>query len=358
MKTNLYDEHVALGAKMVDFAGWDMPIQYKNLKEEVLAVRKACGVFDVSHMGEFLITGKDTVSFLDSLLPCKIVDTPNNKAIYSPLCREDGTIIDDLIVYKISGNEFFICVNASNIDKDLSWIKAKANDFDVNVENLSEEYSLIALQGPDSFKILKSIDETSELLDIDYYSIQTLDSDSTIKPMIARTGYTGEDGFEIFGSHTFIKLLWNKIIELQVMPCGLGARDVLRLEVAYPLYGNELNDDVTPLECGLKWTIDKEKVDFIGKEKMENAPVASNLIKLFLDKGIPRAGYPVYDKNEVQIGHVTSGSMSVMLGKGIAIARIDKKLYDREHEDFFIEIRNKKYSATKQTKAFYSGGHK
>lgn len=357
MRTELYEEHIKLDAKMVDFAGWEMPIQYKNLKAEVLAVREKCGVFDVSHMGEFLVTGKETIAFIDKLLPCKIIDVPNSKAIYSPLCNDEGTIIDDLIVYKISGNEIFICVNASNIAKDFSWIKAKSHDFDVTVQDLSNEYSLLALQGPDSYKVLKSLEQFRDLQDISYYSIQKFESQTSIKPMIARTGYTGEDGFEIFGDRQFIKNLWIQLIDLGVTPCGLGARDVLRLEVAYPLYGNELNEEVTPLECGLKWTIDKDKEDFIGKSSMESKPIKTSLVKLVLDKGIPRTGYKVFDANDSEIGVVTSGSMSVMLSKGIAIARINKSLYNN-HEDLYIEIRDKKYTARKQTQAFYSGGHK
>lgn len=356
-KTSLYEEHVKLGAKLVDFAGWEMPIQYKNLKEEVLAVRENCGAFDVSHMGEFLVSGDDTVSFINYLLPCKITQIQNNKAVYSPLCREDGTIIDDLIIYKISDKEIFICVNASNIDKDFSWILKQSEKFNVKVENLSDNYSLIALQGPKSFEVLKSIADTSALEDIDYYSLQILDNTSPVRTMIARTGYTGEDGFEIFGSHEFIKSLWTKLMDLGVAPCGLGSRDVLRLEVAYPLYGNELNDTVTPLESTLKWTIDKEKEDFIGKTKMEETEPKSTLIKMTLEKGIPRTGYKVFNADDTEIGYITSGSMSVMLNKGIAIARVDKKLYNKEN-DLFVEIRNKKYSAIRQTKAFYSGGHK
>ncbi len=356
-RTSLYDQHIKLGAKLVDFAGWEMPIQYNNLKEEVLAVRENCGAFDVSHMGEFLVSGEEALAFIDYLLPCKVTQIENNKAVYSPLCRENGTIIDDLIIYKLSDKEIFICVNASNIEKDFTWILEQSKKFNAKVENLSEDYSLIALQGPKSFKILKSISETESLEDISYYSVQVLDSSSKVRTMIARTGYTGEDGFEIFGSHNFIKNLWNKLMDLGVAPCGLGSRDVLRLEVAYPLYGNELNDEVTPLESTLKWTIDKDKTDFIGKEKMESSELKSTLIKLTLDKGIPRTGYKVFNSDDVEIGHITSGSMSVMLKKGIAIARVDKKLYNKETE-LFVEIRNKKYSATRQTKAFYSGGHK
>jgi len=356
-KTSLYDEHVKLGAKMVDFAGWEMPIQYQNLREEVLATRESGGVFDVSHMGEVLITGEEVLEFMDYLLPCKIKTVDNFKAVYTPLLRDNGTIIDDLIIYRLSGNQVFICINASNIEKDVKWIKSKANQFDVEVEDVSSMYSLIALQGPDSYKNLTSIAATKELKDIPYYSIQKFEDHQHTPTLIARTGYTGEDGFEIFGSHLFIQSLWSELMNLGVKPCGLGARDVLRLEVGYPLYGNELTDEVTPLESGLKWTLDLNKEDFIGKNALNESQPKSILIKLILDKGIPRAGYDVYNQNGVKLGQVTSGSMSVMLGKGVAIARVDKDNYNKDDE-LYIEIRNKKYQATKTTKAFYSGGHK
>lgn len=252
LKTALYEEHAALGAKIVDFAGWQMPIQYKNLKAEVEAVRNEVGVFDVSHMGEFFVTGPDALKFVDYLVTNDIAGAEMGKAIYSPLCRENGTIIDDLIVYKLEDNRLMICVNAANIDKDFNWMNQQVQNFNCELVNKSSEYSLLAIQGPKTFETLKSIDLGVELADISYYSIQS--SEVNNEPVLfARTGYTGEDGFEVFGSPTYIKELWSKLIKAGVAPCGLGARDVLRLEVCYPLYGHELNDDVTPLESSLKW---------------------------------------------------------------------------------------------------------
>ncbi len=231
-KTALYQQHIDLGAKMVEFAGHEMPIQYSNLKQEALAVREGAGMFDVSHMGEFFIEGKDATRFVDLLITNDFAGAPELKAVYSPLCREDGTVIDDLISYKLSETRVLICVNAANIQKDWNWINSQARDFDVKITDCSEKYSLLALQGPKAFEIFSEVD--SGLKDIDYYSVQ-IREDGEIPVIYARTGYTGEDGFEIFAPHDEIVGLWKKLLNHDVTPCGLGARDVLRLEVCYPL---------------------------------------------------------------------------------------------------------------------------
>lgn len=352
MKTKLYDKHVALGAKMVDFAGFDMPIQYQNLKDEVLAVRNNSGVFDVSHMGEFFVKGKDAARFVDYIITNDFKNLPIGKALYSPLCNFEGKIIDDLISYKIAENLVLICVNASNITKDFNWINQFTNEFEIELTDRSSEFSLIALQGPRSFEILKSIEELKELKDLEYYSVQSLNDDL----IIARTEYTGEDGFEIFGNHQFISKLWDDLIEKGVRPCGLGSRDVLRLEVCFPLYGNELNDEITPLDCGLKWTTKLTKESFVGKDSLVNYSPKFQLIKLELEKGIPRKDYKVF-LGEDEIGIITSGTQSVIAQKGIALARVSKntKFDDKE---LFVEIRNKKYNARKVKKPFVAGGHK
>ena len=235
MKTCLFEKHKELNAKIVDFAGYEMPIQYKNLKEEVLAVRNEVGLFDVSHMGEFFVRGDDATRFVDYLITNDFKNLKSGKAIYSPLCNEEGRILDDLIAYKISDEEVLICVNAANMEKDFAWISKQTNGFDIKLTNESSDYSLLALQGPKSFEILKSINEFNGLENNEYYSVQCLKNKEYI---VARTGYTGEDGFEIFSSHQNITKLWAALINQGVKPCGLGARDVLRLEVCYPLYGN------------------------------------------------------------------------------------------------------------------------
>jgi aminomethyltransferase len=357
MKTALYDSHKDLGAKLVDFAGWEMPIQYKNLKEEVIAVRERVGVFDVSHMGEFFIDGTDAIKFTDEMVTNDIANADNLKAIYSPLCRENGTIIDDLIVYKLTDEKIMICVNASNIDKDFNWFKKFSKDYDVKLTNRSSSFSLLAVQGPDTFKMLKSIDLEADLQDIEYYSIQTTDLSQETPILFARTGYTGEDGFEIFGPHDYIQRIWDRLIKAGVSPCGLGSRDVLRLEVCYPLYGHELSDDVTPLDCALKWTVKLNKPQFNGKKALQDYNSNSRLIKFTLDKGIPREGYKILNSENEEIGFVTSGTMSVILNKGIAIARVQKDKYNKD-ENYQVEIRNKKMPIITTTKAFVSGGHK
>ncbi len=349
MKTKLYDEHIKLGAKIVDFAGWEMPISYSSLKEEILATRNSCGVFDVSHMGEFFVEGKDAVKFVDFLIPNNF-NVPNGKAVYSPLLNKDGKIIDDLIAYKLSESRVMICVNASNIKKDWDWIYSihEEENFDCTIVDRSEDFSLLAIQGPKSEEILKDVlDDFSKM---NYYEV--LENNDFI---IARTGYTGEDGFEVFGNHEFIVNLWQKLMKANVLPCGLGARDTLRVEVCYPLYGHELNEELSPLDCALKWTI-KSESKYVGQKALESYKSLHKLIKLSLDKGIPREGYKILSQGEV-VGEVTSGTMSPNLGKGIAIGRVLREKTEGVKQ-YDIEIRGKTYEANYHTKPFIIGGHK
>lgn len=355
LRTHLYDEHVKAGAKIVPFAGWHMPVQYTSVKDEALAVRNGVGVFDVSHMGEFFVEGKDAEAFVDYLVTNDVLNAPIGKAVYSPLCREDGTVVDDLIVYKLRPGKILICVNASNIDKDFAWIKSKHTGYNCSLTNSSNDFSLLALQGPQSFEILKPL--LKEIPDLEYYSVFET-SFGSFPVIIARTGYTGEDGFEIFGSHEAIKELWSKFLSLKVVPCGLAARDVLRLEVCYPLYGHELTDELNPFDASLGWTVKAKKTNFIGREALATRTSAKyKLIKLILEKGIPREGYPVLnEKNEI-IGVVSSGTMSVVLNKGIAFALIETSKYP-QNEIFNVDIRQKPYSAQFVKKPFVNGGHK
>jgi len=353
-RTSLFDRHQALKAKIVDFAGWDMPVQYTSVKEEVLAVRKDVGVFDVSHMGEFFAEGPDAIAFVDHLVTNDIQNAPLLKAVYSPLCRDNGTVIDDLIVYKLAPQRVLICVNASNIDKDFKWMSSKTAGFNVRFTNRSADYSLLALQGPRSAAVLKGL--IPAIPDMEYYSVW--EGEWNGRPVIvARTGYTGEDGFEVFGDHRTVGQLWEAFMAANVAPCGLAARDVLRLEVCYPLYGHELNDETSPYDAGLAWTVKGEKVRFIGKEALAAKPSRYKLVKLLVEKGIPREGYSVCDADGVVIGHVTSGTLSVVLNQGVALARIEKAKATPEQK-YFIDIRQKKYAATPTTKAFVQGGHK
>jgi aminomethyltransferase len=350
LRTHLYEEHVKLKGKIVPFAGWDMPVQYTSVKDEVLAVRNNVGVFDVSHMGEFFVEGKEAEKFADYLVTNDILNAPTGKAIYSPLCRENGTVVDDLIIYKLSPGRVMIVVNASNIDKDFNWMKSKLSGFDCTLVNKSDEYSLLAIQGPKTFEIMKKI--MPNFPDMEYYSVKEIED-----VIVARTGYTGEDGFEIFGNHERIIKIWKNFLSLGVVPCGLAARDVLRLEVCFPLYGHELSDEVNPYEAGLGWTVKLSKIKFIGLDALKNKPAKYKLVKLELDKGIPRENYPVLNSQNEIIGTVTSGTMSVVTGKGIAFARIqiDKAPVD---EVFLVDIRQKPYPAQLVKKPFVTGGHK
>ncbi len=355
LKTSLHDEHINLKAKLAPFAGYEMPIQYTSVKDEVLAVRNHCGVFDVSHMGEFFVEGPDAIRFVDYLITNDFLNAESKKAVYSPLCRDNGTIVDDLICYKLRDDKVLICVNASNIEKDWSWINSKKGNFNCHLTNASNEYSLLAIQGPKTEEILKLINVLKDE-NMPYYSIIEKEVKGN-KTFIARTGYTGEDGFEIFGGHEFIKWLWSELLNSKVVPCGLAARDVLRLEVCFPLYGHELNDEVTPLDVGLNWTVKFDKPDFVGKSFLQSYQPQFQLVKIILEKGIPREGYEILNISNQVIGKVTSGTMSVMLNKGVAIGIVKKNLLQKD-DQLKVNIRNNMYDAQLTKKAFVVGGHK
>lgn len=355
LKTSLHEAHLALNAKMAPFAGYDMPLQYSSVKEEVMAVREHAGVFDVSHMGEFFVIGPDAVAFVDHIVTNDFKNAEMLKAVYSPLCREDGTVIDDLIAYKLGTDRVLICVNASNIAKDWEWISSKVGSFDCELSNLSDDFSLLAIQGPKAELILRDFGIKLPT-EFPYYSILETTHEGE-KIIVARTGYTGEDGFEVFSSHHYARHLWDKLIFNGVRPCGLAARDVLRVEVCYPLYGHEINDTVTPLDAGLGWTVKMAKADFIGKAALEAYKPKFQLVKLSLERGIPREGYDVLNTEGQKVGTVTSGTMSVVTGKGVALALIEKAKAPADKK-YLINIRNTNYEANFHTKAFVNGGHK
>lgn len=354
-KTHLYQIHIDLKAKMAPFAGFEMPLQYSSVKEEVLAVRNNCGMFDVSHMGEFFITGKDAISFVDYLITNDFKNADLNKAVYSPLCRDNGTVIDDLIAYKLSETKVLICVNASNIEKDWSWITKHKGNFDVSCSNLSDDYSLIAVQGPQTENILKSLELLEDKNHIYYSAFETAYNGNPL--ILARTGYTGEDGFEIFCKNDFIKKLWELLMSKGVTPCGLVARDVLRLEVCFPLYGHELTDDITPLDANLKWAVKIDKEKFIGKDSLLNYSQKFQMVKLSLEKGIPREGHLIVNSDGEKIGKITSGTMSVVNNFGIGLGLVEKKMFIKD-APIFIQIREKNIKANLHTKPFVIGGHK
>lgn len=353
--TSLTEAHHELKAKMADFAGYEMPIQYAGVKAEVEAVRNNVGVFDVSHMGEFFVTGSEAVKFVDYLLTNDFANAETGKAVYSPLCRDNGTVIDDLIAYKLEEEKVLICVNAANIDKDWDWISSKTSNFNISLTNKSQDYSLIAVQGPNTEKVLASIGFDS-VTSAQYYSAYESKWQGE-DVIMARTGYTGEDGFEIFSSHETIKKLWAQLLDADVTPCGLAARDVLRLEVCYPLYGHELNDELTPLDAALKWTVKLQKEQFIGKDALETITPKHRLVKLSIEKGIPREGYDILNDQDQVIGKVTSGTMSVTNSQGICLGLVKKDLFP-ENKKFRIQIRKNIIDTNYHTKPFVTGGHK
>lgn len=329
--TFLHDRHVALGAKMVDFAGWHMPVQYTSIIEEHNTVRESVGLFDVSHMGEVFVSGCDALDFLNSIVPQDISKLVYEKAVYCQLPNKNGGLIDDLIIYKLGLEEYLIICNASRVDEDVNWMSICSKGYDVRIDNQSHNYSLLAIQGPKADALIRKMgfDKNQESFTIKTAKI----ADRNV--YVSRTGYTGEDGYEVLCSNNDVVYLWNEILEqgqeFGIKPIGLGARDTLRLEAALPLYGNDLDENTTPIEAGLSWSVPKNKsVDYNGKDKIMsqlNNGVEKKLVGLkMLDKSIARHEYEVYYNNE-KIGHITSGAPSPVCGYNIALAYV-KNLSD------------------------------
>lgn len=361
-QTFLHDKHVQLGARMVDFAGWSMPVQYTSIIEEHKTVREKVGLFDVSHMGEVFVSGKESLEFLNKIVPQNISRLGYEKAVYCQLPNKKGGLIDDLIIYKLGITEYLIICNASRIDEDLNWMVRNSKHFDVKIDNQSHNYSLLAVQGPLADKLMRKMGLKTHQ---ESFTIK-LAKIAGIKVLASRTGYTGEDGYEILVENIHSEYLWDKILEegkeFDIKPIGLGARDTLRLEAALHLYGNDLDEDTTPIEAGLSWSVPKDKEDdYNGKEvifeQIKNG-TSKKLIGLKMaDKSIARHGYEVYHNGE-KVGIVTSGGPSPMLGANIALAyvkndkdictgetvqvMIREKLHDAEVvKRPFIEKRNK-----------------
>lgn len=325
-ETFLHDKHVKLGAKMVDFAGWSMPVQYSSIIEEHKTVREKAGLFDVSHMGEVFVSGKDAMEFLNSVVPQDISKLDYEKAVYCQLPNKNGGLIDDLIIYKLGILEYLVICNASRIDEDLNWLVRNSKDFDVKIDNQSHNYSLLAVQGPLADKLLRKMGLTTQQ---ESFTIKPAKI-AGIKVLASRTGYTGEDGYEILVENNHSEFLWDKILEdgaeFGIKPIGLGARDTLRLEAALHLYGNDLDENTTPIEAGLSWSVPKDKkADYNGKsiimEQIQNG-VTKKLVGLkMLDKSIARHEYEVYKDGE-KVGVITSGAPSPILGANIALAYV------------------------------------
>lgn len=357
-RTCLYDKHVALGALISPFGGFGMPIQYTNIVDEHNAVRQACGVFDVSHMGEVLVTGAESEKFVNYIFTNDIAGAPDGKIFYGMMCHPTGGVVDDLLVYKMAEQRYFLVINASNIDKDVAWIVEQAKNFDVTVENQSEKYGEVAVQGPNTEEIVERV-LGIHCNDLAFYTCKEVEiAGETI--IISRTGYTGEDGFEIYGSHAFTNEVWDKLLASgEVKPCGLGCRDTLRFEVGLPLYGDELADDITPLEAGLGMFVKFEK-DFIGKEallKQKAEGLKRKIVGIELkDKAIPRHGYEVEADGNV-IGVVTTGYNSISTGKSVCMAMLDID-YTKMDTEVAVRIRKKVFPGIVTKKRFYDKNYK
>lgn len=357
-RTCLYDKHVALGALISPFGGFDMPIQYTGIVDEHNAVRLACGIFDVSHMGEVLVTGPQSEKFVNYIFTNDIAGAPDGKIFYGMMCHPTGGVVDDLLVYRMGAERFFLVINASNIDKDVAWIMEHAKDFDVTVENQSEKYGEVAVQGPKTEEIVERI-LGIQCSDLAFYTCKEVEiAGETI--IISRTGYTGEDGFEIYASHAFTNEVWDKLVGSgEVKPCGLGCRDTLRFEVGLPLYGDELTDEITPLEAGLGMFAKLDK-DFIGRDALA-AQKAEGLKRKIVgielkDKAIPRHGYPVEVDGKV-IGEVTTGYNSISTGKSVCMAMLDID-YTKLDTEVEVRIRKKVFPGVVTKKRFYDKNYK
>jgi len=326
-RTPLYEEHLAAKAKLINFGGWEMPVQYAGVIDEHHTVRTKAGLFDVCHMGEINVRGDEALAFIQMLITNDASKLEDGKILYSPMCYPSGGIVDDLLVYRYHPQHFLLVVNASNLDKDYAWMVEQSKNYNVNVDNVSDQYAQLALQGPLAENILQRI-TTVNLAQIKYYSFIHGEING-VNCLISRTGYTGEDGFEIYVSPEYGRQLWRKILEIGtpdgVQPIGLGARDTLRFEARLPLYGNELSADITPLEAGLGIFVKFDKAAFIGREVLHAQKEQGVLRKLvgleIIDRGIARSHHSL-QKDGQEIGFVTSGSFSPTLNKNIALGLI------------------------------------
>lgn len=355
-RTFLYDEHVKLGARMVEFAGWMMPVQYSSIIEEHNTVRNNAGLFDVSHMGEIYVSGKDSLAFLNSLVPQDISKLVIPKAVYCQLLNKKGGVIDDLIIYKIEDEKYFIVVNASRIKEDFDWMIENSKGLDVKIDNQSDNYSLLALQGPRAVDIMEKLGLKKEDQP-EFFSIKPAEI-SGMRLEVSRTGYTGEDGFELLIKNELAQKLWITLLdagkEFGLKPIGLGARDTLRLEAALHLYGNDLDEETTPVEAGLSWSVSKTKTaDYNGKavikEQLEKGGKKKLVGLKMLDRAIARHEYEVYYNDEkeglTKGGVVTSGGVSPVLNENIALAYVKNVKEICPGSIVQVKIREKFYNA-------------
>jgi len=352
-RTPFYEIHENAGAKLIDFGGFDMPVQYDSIRKEHKAVRQAVGMFDVSHMGEFFVTGPEALDLIQYVTVNDVSKLEPGKAQYTAMCYEDGGIVDDLIVYMLEENRYMLVVNASNIDKDFSWID-EHNSFDAELANKSDDYCLLAVQGPKSIKTLQKLTET-DLSSIGFYHFEVGNLAGFDNVILSGTGYTGEKGFEIYfdKNEADPAKIWQAIMdagkEFGIEPCGLGARDTLRLEMGFALYGNDISKDTHPLQARLGWLTKLDKGDFVGRQalkKIKEEGSDRKLVGFIIDdkRSIPRKGYDIVNEGGGKIGEVTSGSRSITLGKNIGMGYVDTE-EAKEGNKIYISIRKRKAEA-------------
>jgi len=362
-KTSLYNAHIKHGGKVVDYSGWALPVQYEGLTQEHEAVRTQAGIFDVSHMGEVEITGPQALDYVQYLVTNDISVLNDNQIAYCFMCYPDGGVVDDLLVYKFSNDHYFLVINASNVEKDVDWMNENAKGFDVNVKNLSDDISEVAIQGPNAQKIVQKLTDT-DLSEIKFFYLKRDVNIAGVNCLISRTGYTGEDGFEIYFDHEHAEELWDKVMEAGkedgLKPAGLGARDTLRFEVNLPLYGNELGKDITPLEAGYGMFVKLNKENFIGKDALAKQKAEGLKRKVvgfeLIDRGVPRHGYEVFADGK-KIGVVTTGYYSPSTKRNVGLALVDIE-YTALDAEFDIQVRNRSLKAKVVNKRFYQKHYK
>ncbi|MED1472648.1 glycine cleavage system aminomethyltransferase GcvT [Bacillus salipaludis] len=362
-RTTLFETYKTYGAKVIDFGGWELPVQFSSILEEHDAVRKTAGLFDVSHMGEVLVNGKDAESYINFLITNDVTKVNINQAQYTAMCYPDGGTVDDLLVYKLENEKYLLVINAANIEKDYEWMKQHIKG-DVTIQNISSEIAQLAIQGPKAESILQKLTET-KLSDIDYFHFaQNVNLDGIDGVLVSRTGYTGEDGFELYLAADQAEALWEKLLEAGsedgLKPCGLGARDTLRLEARLALYGQELLSDINPLEAGIGFAVKlKKESDFIGKASLtaqKEAGLKRKLVGIEVTgRGIPRHSYKVFSEAGEEIGVVTSGTQSPSLKKSVGLVLISAK-HAEVGTPLKVEIRNKLIDAVVVKTPFYKRG--
>ncbi len=358
-RTPLYEVYSENGAKTIDFGGWDLPVQFSGIIQEHEAVRTKVGLFDVSHMGEFKVKGSESLIFLQKMMTNDVSKLQDGGAQYTAMCYENGGTVDDLIIYKQAENDYLLVVNAANIDKDFEWLKSHLVE-DLELVNVSSDIAQLALQGPLAEKVLQELTKDLDLSEMRSFTFKNDVDVNGVKALVSRTGYTGEDGFEIYCRSEDAQSLWRKLLEVGqeagIQPIGLGARDTLRFEAKLPLYGQELSADITPIEAGIGFAVKTDKsVDFIGKavlaeQKANGAP--RKLVGLeMIDRGIPRHGYKVYSGDQL-IGEVTTGTQSPTLKKNVGLALLEKE-FTEVGTEVEVEIRSKRIKAVVTKTPFY-----